>query len=426
MHFKEDVLDRENFVKHIIDLITVVSDNRKSCCFAIEGEWGSGKSFVLEKIQERLQAEQSEATGSDRFFVARYDCWEYDYYEEPVVAIISVLGDTIDRYVNLISEEAKTRLLKTAKNTITKAIAKIVESKTGINVEEYIGDTEDEKKLYDQYFGFNDAVEKVRAALKEIAEDQTVVIIVDELDRCLPSYAIKVLERIHHIFYELENIVVIIAMEKKQIENSLHQIYGKEMDIEQYLKKFISFSVKLDNGSARNFLTKYASFKNMFNIQQKDEMEAFLANITSGMDIRTQEKLFEKAESMHRLVVTEEKMNSEIFAFEILTLCVKEKAAIDMRWIFQPLDYFGIGQEIGTEYYHIIRTYVENIKNNSTRVGNGNYFCRNEKFTDKLIFIISGLYNEYEYGFCGDYYCNDETIGEEINFAKKIYNLLTI
>lgn len=39
---------------------------------------------------------------------------------------------------------------------------------------------------------------------------------VDELDRCLPSYAIKVLERIHHVFNELENVVVIIAMEKNK------------------------------------------------------------------------------------------------------------------------------------------------------------------------------------------------------------------
>lgn len=168
MHFKEDVLDRENFVKHIIDLITVVSDNRKSCCFAIEGEWGSGKSFVLEKIQERLQVEQSEATGSDRFFVARYDCWEYDYYEEPVVAIISLLSAAIDQYVNLIPEESKTCLLKAAKNIITKALIKIVESKTDINVEEYIGDVKTEEKLYDQYFGFYDAVEKVREALKKL------------------------------------------------------------------------------------------------------------------------------------------------------------------------------------------------------------------------------------------------------------------
>lgn len=46
---KEDVLDREAFVKQIVDLAMVLSEKHKNCCFAIEGEWGSGKSFVLIK-----------------------------------------------------------------------------------------------------------------------------------------------------------------------------------------------------------------------------------------------------------------------------------------------------------------------------------------------------------------------------------------
>ena len=58
MDCKEDVLDRASFVKQIIDLTMIVSENRKNCCFAIEGEWGSGKSFVLEKIQECLDKEK--------------------------------------------------------------------------------------------------------------------------------------------------------------------------------------------------------------------------------------------------------------------------------------------------------------------------------------------------------------------------------
>ena len=427
MSNKEDVLGRRKFINYIINLVTMISENRKSCCFAIEGEWGSGKSFVLEKVQEYLQAEQAEERGGDKFFVARYDCWKYDYYEEPVVAIISVLGDAIDQYINLISEKAKAQLLETAKSAITTAIAQIVESKTGINIKEYIGTPAEETKLYDRYFGFKDAIEKVREALKQIAQDQTVVIIVDELDRCLPPYTIKVLERIHHIFNELENVVVIIAMEKKQIENSLHQIYSEEMDAEKYLKKFISFSVKLDNGSARNFITKYADFMNMFEIRQEDEMEAFLTNITSGLDIRTQEKIFEKAESIHRVSIVAEKMKSEILAFEILALCVKEKTSVmNMEWVAEMSEYPDIERRVGTAYYATIRSYAENIRNSSRLMPHGGYLCREEKFTDKLIFIISGLKHEAQYGFSGGYYCEDSTIEKEIDFAKKMYNLLNV
>lgn len=424
MDCKEDVLDRASFVKQIIDLTMIVSENRKNCCFAIEGEWGSGKSFVLEKIQECLDKEKAE--GRDRFFTVRYDCWEYDYYEEPVVAIISVLKDVLDSYLNLIPEGAKSFLLDTAKNMITKAGVGILKSKLGVDIGKCIGEFKSDAELYDQYFGFREAIETVRNGIKEIAKDQTVVIIVDELDRCLPTYAIKVLERIHHIFNGLENVVVIIAMEKKQIENSLHQIYGEGMDVDQYLKKFISFSVKLDNGSARNFIAKYPSFMDMFDIQENDEMESFLNTITLGLDIRTQEKIFEKAENMHRLAATSEKMNSEILAFEILTLCIKEKMkVININWISESSGYPGIEREVGTEYYHSVRAYAENIRNYSGKVNN-KAVCKENNFIHKLIFIIAGLTNEYEYGFCGAYYCNDKKIEEKINFSKQIYNLLTI
>ena len=40
---------------------------------------------------------------------------------------------------------------------------------------------------------------------KALTESNTVVIIVDELDRCIPEYAIKVLERLHHLTEEKEN-----------------------------------------------------------------------------------------------------------------------------------------------------------------------------------------------------------------------------
>lgn len=171
------------------------------------------------------------------FFVVRYDCWRYDYYEEPIVAIISVLKDQIEQYVSLLSNETKKEMLAIVKNTITKIAVEAIKSKTGLDLDGVVGTSEDDGKIYDKYFGFQNIFKEVQEQIKKISEEQTVVIMVDELDRCLPSYAIKVLERIHHVFNELENVVVIIAMEKKQMSNSLHQIYGDEMDVDRYLKK---------------------------------------------------------------------------------------------------------------------------------------------------------------------------------------------
>ena len=90
---------------------------------------------MLENIQECLQPEQSEETGTDRFFIVRYDCWKYNYYEEPIVAIISVLRDQIDQYINLLTDDAKRALLKTVKNTITKIAVEAIKAKLRMNME---------------------------------------------------------------------------------------------------------------------------------------------------------------------------------------------------------------------------------------------------------------------------------------------------
>ena len=78
-------------------------------------------------------------------------------------------------------------------------------------------------------YSSTDAVEtfivRYNATLQEIAEERTNVLVVDELDRCIPQYAIKVLERLHHIFYGLTNVVVVIAMDRNQLEHSVEEMF---------------------------------------------------------------------------------------------------------------------------------------------------------------------------------------------------------
>ena len=71
-------------------------------------------------------------------------------------------------------------------------------------------------------------------------------VVVDELDRCIPQYAIKVLERLHHIFYGLDNVIVILAIDRRQLEHSVEEMFGinsledKRIDVEKYLKNSVS------------------------------------------------------------------------------------------------------------------------------------------------------------------------------------------
>ena len=95
MYEKEDVLNREEFINKVINLIRTITENNKSCSFAIDGQWGSGKSFVLDKIKTKLEDEQSETLAGDKYFVFYYNCWEYDYYDEPIISIVSSLWEKL-------------------------------------------------------------------------------------------------------------------------------------------------------------------------------------------------------------------------------------------------------------------------------------------------------------------------------------------
>lgn len=52
---------------------------------------GYGKTYILEQLEKELEVLQNEETQNDRFYVFHYNCWQYDYYEEPAVAIVSAM-----------------------------------------------------------------------------------------------------------------------------------------------------------------------------------------------------------------------------------------------------------------------------------------------------------------------------------------------
>ena len=70
-------------------------------------------------------------------------------------------------------------------------------------------------------------LQEVRDNLKKLSEKFHIILIVDELDRCLPEYAIKVLERLHHICNEIP-VIQILAINKKSLADSISKVYGKD------------------------------------------------------------------------------------------------------------------------------------------------------------------------------------------------------
>lgn len=444
MKNKLDVLNRQEFIDSVCSIVDVISKNEKGCCFAIDGVWGSGKSFVLERIEKQLKETQLketqlEETNTERYFVFHYDCWKYDYYDEPIIAIIASMMDATEKELGLLPKGAKEAIKlswNTVKATLIEIVKELCKNKIGIDLVEVaqnvLAQTDKDREIpFDEMYGFRKALEKTREGIREIAKDKTVVIVVDELDRCLPAYTIKVLERLHHIFTDIENVIVIIAMDKKQVEHIVGQIYGvKDVDVDRYLRKFISFELSLEKGNASNYLDKYTSFTSLFEINKDDldKINAFFSNITIGIDIRTQERIFNKAEIMYKLIYKNWICDSSIMVFEIFILVLYEKQKkTNLRWIVEGTHYINVENQLGKDYYAMIKKYADSIKRGKYHCyGEDDYIYIEKSVFGRAFFLVACM--EYEYkggGKCGQYYYRD-IIDELVKLAKKLKPLLCI
>lgn len=322
---KIDILNREGVIEDLFHIAQSVSKNKGYCSFAVEGAWGVGKTFILEELEEKLEREMDEKTLDNRYFVFHYNCWKYDYYEEPAIAIVSAFKNKVDELSFAKLQGVVKASWEVAKHTINKMAKEVVKNKIGIDVVQVYedvknaGDEQKQKEIeFDSLFSFNSTLNNVREQIQELAKDRTVVIVVDELDRCMPSYAIKILERLHHMFENIDNVVVIVAVDSEQLEQSIREIYGETVNTERYLKKFISFRYKIDMGKTQaSVMDKFEDYFHKFkDYSGVDETITEFLQL-SGLDIRVIEKLIEKCNLVHGLVCDQEVSNS-VLLYELM------------------------------------------------------------------------------------------------------------
>lgn len=182
---------------------------------------------------------------------------------------------------------------------------------------------------FDPLTSFNNALKLVTESLKIMAEDQTIVFVVDELDRCMPDYAIKVLERLHHISHDdnnIHNLITIIAVDENSMINSIKSTYGYSDDYagRNFFKKFVRFSLKLGRGSPEDCTEKYYDYTELFGIDDVDTFDKYISVIFKEffeklIVIRDQEIIFEKVYTVHRLTSeTENDYDYTVMYMELL------------------------------------------------------------------------------------------------------------
>jgi Cdc6-like AAA superfamily ATPase len=232
-----DSLNRTDFVKNVIQIIENLSAQKASKCYAIKGTWGVGKTHVLDMIEKELFNEYRQANAYDKYILFHYNAWKYDYYYEPLVSMVASMVESVDEERSFISPALKKKF-KGFLNGVFKAFNALnkVRGKQEVFPNGTTSNSENNSsQFFDSNCHLNKTMKKLKEGLGKMSSDVTIIVVVDELDRCLPEYAIKVLERLHHIFNGMENTQVILSVDYDQLENTVKTIFGENTSTKRYI-----------------------------------------------------------------------------------------------------------------------------------------------------------------------------------------------
>lgn len=271
---EKDKIGRKEFVDKIASCVDHLAD-KQNICIAIDGEWGSGKSFVMEKLYERLNAD-------DNYLVVRYDAWECSFYDEPLFAIFGSILDCAKEKLSLLPGGKKglkavgKEIGKDALEELSKKSGKLGNLATFIKgFLKYIGiykngatiDTSDERSK--EFKSYQSYLKEVQDSLNEYTthsdyrgKKNKLIVLVDELDRCLPDMQLKILERLHHLF-DVKSCAVVCAINAGRVADNMNAAYG--VDGYEYLRKFFDLTYRLEMLSNVYLQNLMNDFEQVFN-----------------------------------------------------------------------------------------------------------------------------------------------------------------
>lgn len=251
----KDLLDRN---KSVWKFARLCDAQDSKCSIAIDGKWGSGKTFFVlhvqmlmnsfnnsvESLSEEEKCEIKNAFSKDirgdknRLLKPEvcvyYDAWSNDNDEDPILSLV----------YEIIKETAQYYPFKKGTDCM-KTVSLIVNFFTGKNVvglvelmreRDPLSELKSNKEIHVLVKDFLDSL--------LYGQGNRLIIFIDELDRCRPEYAVRLLERIKHYFSN-DRITFVFSLNISELQHTVKRYYGEGFDACRYLDRFFDYRIAL-------------------------------------------------------------------------------------------------------------------------------------------------------------------------------------
>ena len=249
--------------KYVKGLVNFIERSAAPITIALKGEWGSGKTSLMNRLHNDLCSENK------NFIGVKINTWEYSMLatpEETVVKIIIQLVRSLSNNDPSTSEKLK-NFTKTAINFVYRGtrewgkkqipFADYAIEALGVPTEIFSGQgTPENISLSDLRIALTNAIAKTLSEKNK----NGIIVFVDDLDRLNPPLAVQILELLKNIF-TLDNCIFILAIDYEVVVKGLEPKYGpykpeNDREFRSFFDKIIQvpFSLPVGNYDPINFV----------------------------------------------------------------------------------------------------------------------------------------------------------------------------
>ncbi|MFH7808090.1 P-loop NTPase fold protein [Acinetobacter sp. BSP-153] len=260
--WEDDLWDRKRLG---VQLTNYVDRLQCGAVLALDARWGEGKTWFVRHWQTHLEDKNHN--------VIYLDAFANDYLDDPFLVVTSEITNTLSKdkktkrkvkkLIDLSASVGTALLPSLPKIALTLGLHLVGAGFLGGILQQGYENAQDEiDKLSDEtsdrikesiqekiagHEAEKKTLEEFKKHLAQTVEklDKPLVFIIDELDRCRPDFAIRLIERIKH-FFDIPKIVFVLVMNKPQLLQSVKSFYGYDSEMNgDYLEKFVDFTVHL-------------------------------------------------------------------------------------------------------------------------------------------------------------------------------------
>ena len=354
--FRHDLLGR----KEQVDILThLIRGFEGPCVLAVDAAWGTGKTTFLRMWSQHLH--------NEGFSVVEFNAWETDFSGEPFVALTTELTEGLHRYTK--NDEKLTTKIAETKTVATEVLRRALPSAirlataglldlnalTEKELGQVLGSFAKEK--LSEYHEAQKSVKAFRHKLQDLAKtlaksgkNSPLMVVIDELDRCRPTYSVELLEVAKHLF-SVDRIVFVLAVNRRELAHSIRSLYGRDFDATGYLRRFIDIDFELPDPERNTFIDAVLNsiqidryFERTHDrTARKDysEVKELIHGFFGGSEL----SLREVAQAIHRLGLVMASLHSEQLSYAITAV-----VALILRTIDRDLyDRFHSGEATDLE-----------------------------------------------------------------------------